>query len=115
MGLAASDPIMFMITAKSAATRVREWIYRGKNKNISLRLCCRLHETEKGDKDPYRPPVGTTPLDDTPFVIEAGDKLPAGNGGVSPEICITEQTYIYSPSTVCKSFTDITVKIQTGE
>jgi len=38
--------------------------------------------TEKEDTDPYRPPVGTTPSDDTPFVIEGSDKLPAGNTGV---------------------------------
>jgi len=39
--------------------------------------------TEKEDTDPYRPPVGTTPSDDTPFVIEGSNKLPAGNTGVS--------------------------------
>ena len=35
------------------------------------------------DANPNRPPVGTTPLDDTPFVVEGSDKLPAGNAKVS--------------------------------
>jgi len=31
--------------------------------------------------DPYRPPVGATLLDDTPFVIKGSEKLPAGMEG----------------------------------
>ena len=28
--------------------------------------------------DPYRPPVGATPLDDIPFVTKSGEELPSG-------------------------------------
>jgi hypothetical protein len=34
---------------------------------------------ERVATDPDSPRVGATPSDDTPLVIESGDKLPAGN------------------------------------
>ena len=37
----------------------------------------------KDNTDPYGPPVWTTSSDDTPFVIEGSDELPAGNSEVS--------------------------------
>ena len=68
--------------------------------------------TEEDDTDPYCPPVGTTPLDDAPFVIEGSDELPAGDSGISIVIptCVTAQTYINTPFTVCQSFTNVTLK-----
>ena len=33
--------------------------------------------------DPYGPPVGTMPLDDTEFVVKVGEELPAESGGRS--------------------------------
>jgi len=34
--------------------------------------------------DQYRPPVGVTPSDETPFIVEGSNEFPAGNrGGVT--------------------------------
>jgi len=33
--------------------------------------------------DQYRPPVGVTPSDETPFIVEGSNEFPAGNRGWS--------------------------------
>ena len=72
MGSVTSKPIMFTTTAKRVARRVREYIYSGWK--ISVRVA-----TQKPflATDPYRPMVGATLLDDTPFVIKGSEKFPA--------------------------------------
>ena len=70
---------MFTITDKRAATRVREYIYSW----WLLEWSSVVGEKERCcATDPYRPPVGTTPLNDAPFVVKGSEKLPTENVGL---------------------------------
>ena len=67
--------------------------------------------------DPYRPPVGLTPTDDIPIVVQRSEKLPSEHAhDQSREITFmvdniyAQSTYMYRPSKVAATLTRIAVK-----